>query len=178
VQALFLIKASTRSNLQLIKKPFPDPDYTTTQIFSRDSEPFKHAWAWEYDHRELVGFNYQSNLTIEGTGSGFNYYRANVPADEYNLEQSSSLITFTIDAENHTGSIWIDETKLGEIENEHDFNNLRIELVKNNLTQDCYFMWNDKKITLDEEGNMSSFPRGLYDHVQMAMSELFKLRKQ
>jgi hypothetical protein len=71
-----------------------------------------------------------------------------------------------------------DETKLGEIENEHDFNNLRIELVKNNLTQDCYFMWNDKKITLDEEGNMSSFPRGLYDHVQMAMSELFKLRKQ
>jgi hypothetical protein len=71
-----------------------------------------------------------------------------------------------------------DETKLGEIENEHDFNNLRIELVKNNLTQYCYFMWNNKKITLDEEGNMSSFPRGLYDHVQMAMSELFKLRKQ
>ena len=71
-----------------------------------------------------------------------------------------------------------DGTILGEIENEHDFNNLRIELVKNNLTKDCYFMWNDKKITLDEEGNMSSFPRGLYDHVQVAMMNLFNLKKR
>jgi hypothetical protein len=69
-----------------------------------------------------------------------------------------------------------DGTFLDKIENEHDFNNLRIELVKNNLTQDCYFMWNDKKITLDDEGNMSSFPRGLYDHLNVAMAELFKLR--
>jgi len=69
-----------------------------------------------------------------------------------------------------------DGTFLDKIENEHDFNNLRIELVKNNLTQDCYFMWNDKKITLDDDGSMSSFPRGLHDHVQVAMGELFKLR--
>jgi hypothetical protein len=67
---------------------------------------------------------------------------------------------------------------LDKIENEHDFNNLRIELVKNKLTQECYFMWKDKKITLDEEGNMSLFPRGLYDHVQVAMGELIRLRKQ
>jgi hypothetical protein len=71
-----------------------------------------------------------------------------------------------------------DGTFLGKIDNEHDFNNLRIELVKNNLTQECYFMWNDKKITLSEEGDMSSFPRGLYDHVQMALAELFRLRKK
>jgi hypothetical protein len=71
-----------------------------------------------------------------------------------------------------------DGTFLGKIENEHDFNNLRIELVKNNLTQECYFIWNGQKITLSEEGDMSSFPRGLYDHVQMALSELFKLRKK
>ena len=71
-----------------------------------------------------------------------------------------------------------DGTFLGKIENEHDFNNLRIELVKNNLTQECYFMWNDHKIILSEEGDMSSFPRGLYDHVQIALLELFKLRKK
>jgi hypothetical protein len=71
-----------------------------------------------------------------------------------------------------------DDTLLGEIDNEHDFNNLRIELVKNNLTQDCYFMWNDIKITLDENGNMSSFPKGLYDHVSIAMMELINLRKK
>jgi hypothetical protein len=71
-----------------------------------------------------------------------------------------------------------DGTFLGKIDNEHDFNNLRIELVKNNLTQECYFMWNDKKITLSEEGDMSSFPIGLYDHVQMALAELFRLRKK
>lgn len=71
-----------------------------------------------------------------------------------------------------------DGTFLGKIENEHDFNNLRIELVKNDLTHECYFMWNDKKITIDENGNMSSFPRGLYDHIQVAFAELFKLRKK
>jgi len=71
-----------------------------------------------------------------------------------------------------------DGTLLGKIENEHDFNNLRIELVRYNLVKDCYFIWKDKKITLDEEGNMSSFPRGLYDHVQVALAELFKLREE
>lgn len=70
-----------------------------------------------------------------------------------------------------------DGTFLGVVENEHNFNNLRIELVKHNLTQECYFMWDGKKITLSEEGDMSSFPRGLYDHVQRALAELFKLRK-
>lgn len=70
-----------------------------------------------------------------------------------------------------------DGTFLGIIENEHNFNNLRIELVKHNLTQECYFMWKDKKINLDKDGNMSEFPRGLYDHVQVAIAELFKLRK-
>jgi hypothetical protein len=70
-----------------------------------------------------------------------------------------------------------DGTFLDTIANEHDFNNLRIELVKNKLTQDCYFMWKDKKIPLDEEGSMSSFPAGLYDHVSSAMVELIKLRQ-
>lgn len=71
-----------------------------------------------------------------------------------------------------------DGSYLGIIENEHNFNNLRIELVKNNLTQECYFMWNNQKITLDEDGNMSIFPKGLYDHVQVVLSELIKLRKK
>ena len=70
-----------------------------------------------------------------------------------------------------------DGTFLGEIANEHDFNNLRIELIKNNLTQDCYFMWGDMKITLNDDGDMSSFPRGLYDHLNVALSEMFQLRK-
>jgi hypothetical protein len=67
---------------------------------------------------------------------------------------------------------------LGELYNEHEFNLLRIQLVKNNLTQKCYFMWKDKKITLDDKGNMSQFPRGLYDIVSLHMMELLNLRKK
>ena len=70
-----------------------------------------------------------------------------------------------------------DGTLLGEIQNEHDFNNLRIELVKNGLTSECYFKWKDKKITLDTDGNMSEFPRGLYDHLTVALGILFTLPK-
>lgn len=69
-----------------------------------------------------------------------------------------------------------DGTFLGKIENEHDFNNLRIELVKNNLTNKCYFMWKEIKITLDNYGNMSTFPIGLYDHTNRELMELIKLR--
>jgi len=69
-----------------------------------------------------------------------------------------------------------DGSFLGEIKNEHEFNNLRIDLVKNKLTRDCYFMWNDLRIEIDSQGNMSNFPRGLYDHVSIALLELVKLR--
>lgn len=70
-----------------------------------------------------------------------------------------------------------DGTYLGEIRNEYEFNKLRIELVKNDLTQDCYFMWKDKKITLSKDGDMSSFPIGLYDIVQRDLAELIRVRK-
>jgi hypothetical protein len=70
-----------------------------------------------------------------------------------------------------------DGTFLGDILNEHDFNNLRLELVEHNLTQECYFMWNDLKITLNEDGDMSDFPDGLYNHLQKALLELINLRR-
>jgi predicted ATPase len=62
--------------------------------------------------------------------------------------------------------------------NEHEFNKLRNKLVENELTDQCYFMWKDIKITIDKEGNMSSFPRNLYDIVQQDMAKLFRIKRK
>lgn len=63
----------------------------------------------------------------------------------------------------------------GVINNEHEFNNVRIQMLKENVTNDYYFMWGEIKITVSDEGNMSSFPCGLYDQVQRDMAETFRI---
>ncbi len=70
-----------------------------------------------------------------------------------------------------------DGTFLGTINNEYEFNHIRIELLKNNLTEECYFMWNDMKLTVDTDGSMSDFPFGLYDMNSRQLAEIFKLRR-
>ena len=66
----------------------------------------------------------------------------------------------------------------GVINNEHEFNNVRIQMLKENVTNDYYFMWGEIKITVSDEGNMSSFPWGLYDQVQRDMAETFRIVKK
>lgn len=66
---------------------------------------------------------------------------------------------------------------IGFVNNEHEFNKLRYKLVEHRLTSDCYFMWNDIKITLSEEGDMSCFPRNLYDIVNQDMAAMYRLNK-
>jgi len=74
------------------------------------------------------------------------------------------------------------DLRIEDIDNEHDFNNFRIELVKNVFVHEIIndiipkFISNIQNKMI-EDGNMSSFPRGLYDHVQVALSELYTLRK-
>lgn len=66
----------------------------------------------------------------------------------------------------------------GVINNEHELNNVRIQMLRENVIDDYYFMWNDIKITIDKEGNMSRFPFGLYDQVQRDMAEIFRINKE
>ena len=69
-----------------------------------------------------------------------------------------------------------DGTYLGQINNEHELNRLRVDLVKHNLTQECYFMWNDIKITIDENGNLRNWPKGFHDSSIEILAELLSLR--
>jgi hypothetical protein len=70
-----------------------------------------------------------------------------------------------------------DGTFIGEINNFEEFCKMQVQLVDKNLTRDYYFQWNDIMIELDEHGNMSSFPEGLYDTIQREMYKLWMLRK-
>ena len=67
---------------------------------------------------------------------------------------------------------------VGVINNEHEFNKVRIQIVRELAHEDYYFMWGELKITLDQDGNMSSFPRGLYDQVQQDLSEVFRITRE
>jgi len=66
----------------------------------------------------------------------------------------------------------------GEFENDHECNKFVIKMVENNVTDDYYFMYNAIKITVDKLGNLSSWPKGMYDESQRDYSKLFQLRKQ
>jgi predicted ATPase len=71
-----------------------------------------------------------------------------------------------------------DGTHLGDILNEHEFNKLRHILFEHSLTGGVYFMWNEMKITLNERGEMSDFPVGLYDELARDLAKFFKLRRE
>ena len=38
-------------------------------------------------------------------------------------------------------------------------------------------MFGDVRITIDEDGNMDKFPRGMYDLVQMDLGNMFRIRQ-
>jgi hypothetical protein len=72
----------------------------------------------------------------------------------------------------------VDGTKIGDFRNEHECNKFRIKCLEQGVVKDYYFMYGDIKITMDEEGNMSSFPRGMYDQLHQDMAAMFFLSKE
>jgi hypothetical protein len=66
----------------------------------------------------------------------------------------------------------------GTFNNEHECDLFRIKLVQNNCTDQYHLIWNDVKINFNKFGELSDWPRGMYDETQKNYSELFKLRKQ
>jgi predicted ATPase len=64
---------------------------------------------------------------------------------------------------------------VGVINNEHEFNKVRIQMLKEKVTNEYYFMWEELKITVYEDGSMSDFPVGLYDQVRIDLFEIFKI---
>jgi hypothetical protein len=67
---------------------------------------------------------------------------------------------------------------VGIINNEHEFNKVRIQIVRELVHNDYYFMWGNIKITLDQDGNMSDFTVGLYDQVRIDLAELFRITRE
>jgi len=64
------------------------------------------------------------------------------------------------------------------LNNEHEFNKFRNELLRQDATHEFYFMWEDIKILIKEDGNMTDFPIGLYDQVRIELCETFNIIKQ
>jgi hypothetical protein len=72
----------------------------------------------------------------------------------------------------------IDGTKIGDFRNEHELNKFRIKCLEQDATQNYYFMFGELKITMSEEGDLSSFPRGMHDQVQQDMAKMFTIAKE
>lgn len=66
----------------------------------------------------------------------------------------------------------------GILNNEHEFNKFRIQMMLKLSTSEFYFKWNDIKITVDKTGNMSDFPFGLYDQVQRDLLRMYQIGKE
>lgn len=73
----------------------------------------------------------------------------------------------------------VNDDFVGFIYNEHEFNKVRIQMMEKKATALFYFVWNnngvDERITVDESGNMSDFPVGLYDQVRQDLLKMYEL---
>jgi hypothetical protein len=65
----------------------------------------------------------------------------------------------------------------GTFNNEHECDLFRIKLVENNCTDLYHLQWNNEKIIFNRFGELSNWPRGMYDETQENFAKLFKLRK-
>lgn len=66
----------------------------------------------------------------------------------------------------------------GTFNNEHELDLFRIKLVENRCTELYHIVFKDEKITFNEIGELSNWPRGMYDETQRNYAKLFQLRKQ
>jgi predicted ATPase len=60
--------------------------------------------------------------------------------------------------------------------NEFEHNDLKIQIVEHDV-EGYYLIFNDVKITINKDGNCSSFPYGLYDVTQRQFALLYRARK-
>jgi len=65
----------------------------------------------------------------------------------------------------------------GVLNNEHEFNIFRNSMMIEYATNDYYFMWEDIKIVVNEDGNTDKFPYGLYDKVQIELCKTYNITK-
>lgn len=66
----------------------------------------------------------------------------------------------------------------GTLNNESEFNKFRLKMVTNDVTDEYYFMFNNIKITIDLDGNMSNLPYGLWDSVGKDLAALIRISRE
>ena len=67
-----------------------------------------------------------------------------------------------------------DDTSLGFL-NEYEFNDLRIQIVKQKV-EGYYMIFNNQKIIINTDGRANNWPAGFFDISENQLAELFKLR--
>lgn len=66
----------------------------------------------------------------------------------------------------------------GILNNEHEFNKFRIKMLLQNATTEFYFKWNDVKIIMGEDGNLSDFPVGMYDQARIDLLKICHIARE
>lgn len=61
--------------------------------------------------------------------------------------------------------------------NEYEFNDFRLQICQNNI-QGYFIEYKDRRIFIDNDGNLDEWPYGLFDHFSVFAANLFKSRKE
>jgi predicted ATPase len=71
-----------------------------------------------------------------------------------------------------------DGTSIGILDNDHELNKIQIQIqiAKESLTG-YYIIWQDIKIPITAKGELTQWPKGMYNQSQRDFSELFNIRK-
>jgi len=76
---------------------------------------------------------------------------------------------------------WFDGKFQFAIDNEYELNNIRIIALQKDYCDKCQFVFNTNPdsiiIELDNNGELSKWPRGMYDTLQVQLAEIFRYRK-
>jgi predicted ATPase len=64
-----------------------------------------------------------------------------------------------------------DGTVIGEISSMLEFNDIRIQIMKNKVFG-YYVIWEDKQINIDKYGNVDEWPKGFYDLIDEQLDNL------
>lgn len=69
---------------------------------------------------------------------------------------------------------------IGDIENEDQLNDVRIQIAEQNL-EGYYIIWDSEKetikINISKDGEIDKFPPRLWDNAQRSLARLFEIRR-
>lgn len=65
---------------------------------------------------------------------------------------------------------------IGTLNNEYELLNIQIQICEQNLSG-YYIVWNNEKIVIDNNGNLLSWPQGMYSKAQELFRKLLLTRK-